>query len=266
MSEKFVQQVLDACEFSNQTALNIGAAEGRYINPLLEKYADVFACEADKWATGKVPAVKEAYDNTTSLDDMKKLENIYQVAITSSGNAPSVKETYERAISSLKQGILVPPFDFTRVRVIDKAIAPQLGMSKLYMSSLNVGRHTINEEHWKRHGSSWGYSSTYKEVESVTIDELCKNLYVGGIICDIEGGEALIFEGGRETLQNNSMDVVVELHESIDFRPMTEIFVNSGYKIYTEKGISNDGMVHALFSNRARWNLELPFFMEKVIL
>ena len=268
MSEKFVQQLIDATDpFMNKVALNIGTAEGRYIDPLLVKYGEVYAFEADGLSPGKVPAIKLAYEaalkNQISAPDLKK---VYETAIISSGGALTLKAAYDNAVKSLDKGDIVPLFDFNRVHVIDKAIGPESGTIKLYMSSLNVGRHTINEDHWKKQGTSWGYSNHFNLCKCVTIDEICNGLSVGMIVCDIEGGEALIFEGGKETLENNEIDVIIELHDDIDFRPMTKIFKELDYSIYTETGRSSDGMTHALFSNRAQWKSELPNFIDPVIL
>jgi FkbM family methyltransferase len=215
MSEHFVQQIIDAREVSKDIALDIGSAEGRYINPLLVKFAEVYAFEADKADITKVAYRKDTF----------------------------------------------PP----NVHVIDKAVSNKSGTVKLFMSDLNIGRHTINENHWKNQGKSWGYTDRYEEVEAITIDDICTgDKDVGFIKCDIEGGEALIFEGAISTLEHNLIDVVVELHEDIDFRSMTKIFTDLGYKIYTETGKSCDGMIHALFSNREQWEQHLPAFMERV--
>lgn len=217
MSERFVQQVIDAREKSSAIALDIGSAEGRYIEPLLVKFAEVYAFEADKADVTKVAYRKDTFPSN--------------------------------------------------VHIIDKAVSNKAGTVKLYMSDLNIGRHTINEDHWKNQGRSWGYSDRYEEVEAITIDDICPgDINVGFIKCDIEGGEALIFEGAKYTLEHNLLDAVIELHEEIDFRSMTKIFTDLGYDIYTETGKSCDGMIHALFSNREQWKENLPSFMEEVIL
>ena len=270
MSEKFVQQVIDATDPAmDKVALNIGTAEGRYINPLLVKYGEVYAFEADGFSPGKVPAIKLAYESAlkqqTTIADLKRA---YETAIVSSGGVLSLRDAYETALKSLNRGEVVSLFDFNRVHVIDKAVGPESGTIKLYMSSTNVGRHTINEDHWEKQktDAAWGYSNHFNLCECVTIDETCKSLKVGMILCDIEGGEALIFAGGRKTLRDNDIDVIVELHDEVDFRPMINIFKEFEYNIYTETGRSCDGMTHALFSNREQWKNELPTFMDPIIL
>ncbi len=217
MSERFVQQIIDAREKSNEIALDIGSAEGRYIEPLLVKFAEVYAFEADKADVTKVAYRKNTF----------------------------------------------PP----NVHIIDKAVSNKAGTVKLYMSDLNIGRHTINEDHWKNQGRSWGYTDRYDEVEAITIDDLLPGYSnVGFIKCDIEGGEALIFEGAKYTLEHNLIDVVIELHEDIDFRPMTKLFTDLDYSIYQESSKSDDGMIHALFSNRTQWEENMPLFMDLVVL
>jgi FkbM family methyltransferase len=266
MSELFVQQVIDSTETNvDKIALNIGAAEGRYIDPLLVKYREVYAIEADIFSPGKVPAVKSAYDAARNFNiSPSTLRTIYETAVISSGNASTLKNALEKVLTSLEKGQVVPLFDFERVTVFDKAIGPKHGTVKLYMSSLNVGRHTINEDHWKHHGQSWGYSDKFEEVESLTIDEISANKSIGSIVCDIEGGEALIFSGGRRTLRDNDIDAIIELHHDINFWPMINIFKDFGYNIYSEKNQSNDGMIHALFSNRDQWKNNLPSFMTPI--
>jgi len=266
MSEMFVQQVIDATDpFMDKVALNIGAAEGRYIDPLLVKYGEVYAIEADILAPGKVPAVKSAYYEARNFNiSPSTLKTIYETAVISSGNAPTVRAAYEKAALSLEKGIIVPLFNFERVTVFENAIGPKHGTVKLYTSSLNVGRHTINEDHWKHHGQSWGYSDKFEEVESLTIDEISANKPIGNIVCDIEGGEALIFSGGKTTLKDNDIDAIIELHHDINFWPMVNIFKDFGYSIYTETAQSSDGMVHVLFSKRTQWKNNLPSFMTTI--
>ena len=266
MSEKYVQQILDARETCNVAALNIGAAEGRYIPPLADKFSTVHAFEADIWSPGKVPAIKEAYKKaliSPSITEITKLTKLYENAIISSGHAPTVEAAYKAAMNILNQGVIASPFNWNNVYIIPKAVNSTCGKVKLYISDLNIGRHTINENHWQHHGATWGYSNKAEEVDAVTIDEYCKELVVGCIVCDIEGGEAFIFEGAKKTLANNEIDVIIELHDGINFNSMIDVFTELDYRLYLEVAQSDDGMNHALFSNRDQWKINIPDFMQK---
>jgi hypothetical protein len=74
-------------------------------------------------------------------------------------------------------------------------------------------------------------------------------LPVGFIKCDIEGGEAFIFEGALKTIESNIMDVMIEVHDGA----IAKLFNERGYKTYLESAQSVDGMMHVLFSNRDKW-------------
>jgi FkbM family methyltransferase len=198
MSECFVSMVIATLEYSDTIALDIGAAEGKYMMDLHPYFSEVYGFEAAK---EKIPYL-------------------------------------------LKH--------FKPEQVINKAISDKSGTTKLYKSVLEAGCHTINGG-WKDYVQEF-YDvddfNEYDEVEAITIDEFCEGKNVSFIKCDIEGGEAFIFNGAVKTLRNNKMDVVIELHPGIELDPLKEFFTELGYKIYGELEKPVDGMVHYLFSNR----------------
>jgi FkbM family methyltransferase len=124
---------------------------------------------------------------------------------------------------------------FDNVDVVGAAVTNFDGQIKLY-NCPNPGGHTISEavaDH-----KIWGHTrENYYEVPAVTLDTFCKDKVVSFMKIDIEGAENTMFEGAVETLKNNKMDIVIEVHRFVDTDKLFKFFTDLGYTIFDIDGI-----------------------------
>lgn len=125
------------------------------------------------------------------------------------------------------------------VEVVDAAITPVNGPIKLYVCSANPGGHTINEGVMGH--KIWGHSEdNFHTAIGHTLDTFWKN-YLGGepitfMKVDIEGAEDTAFEGATETLKNNKMNIIMEVHRFVDCERLFKLFTDLGYTVYDIDG------------------------------
>lgn len=117
---------------------------------------------------------------------------------------------------------------YDNVEIVQAACGLVDGVTKLYLND-NPGGHSISQRLAQE--KTWGHSEDkFIDVRTVRIDTFCKDLDVGFIKCDIEGGESFIFEAARETLDRCSPKVVLEVHQSVDYPPLFALFDGLGYR------------------------------------
>lgn len=142
--------------------------------------------------------------------------------------------------------------DFPNVTVHQTAITATDGKIKLY-NCPNPGGHTINEQVMEHR--VWGHKpEDFIEVEGITLDTFCKDKVISFMKVDIEGAENFIFEGATETLKNNKMDIVIEVHRFVDTERLYKLFTDLGYTVYDIDGIGRptkfDADQHYILTNR----------------
>ena len=124
---------------------------------------------------------------------------------------------------------------FHNVELVCKAVSNKTGRVKLYNSNDNCGGHTIAEDiaHLEKYGH---HKTDYREVASITIDDFCYiNKVVPNLIkVDIEGAEDFAFEGAINTLKNNIIDIVLEVHINVDTEKLSKFFHDLGYKFVAD--------------------------------
>lgn len=114
-----------------------------------------------------------------------------------------------------------------------KVIGTQNGKQQLWKSR-NKGGHTISE----KVGTSgrWGHKGKdFTQIDSVTLDTFSKDKDIKFIKCDIEGGEDIIFYHAREMLKEQGPVIMLETHDTVDFKNLYNLFVSCGYKCYDVK-------------------------------
>lgn len=145
---------------------------------------------------------------------------------------------------------------YPNVEIIPGAITATDGNVKLY-NCPNPGGHTINESVMGHR--IWGHDpESYHEVEGRTLDTFWKTVLLGKPISfmkvDIEGAENTVFEGAIETLKNNKMDIVIEVHRFVDCDKLFKLFADLGYVVYDIDGIGRPTTFtadnHYIISNR----------------
>jgi len=124
---------------------------------------------------------------------------------------------------------------YPHVEVIEAAVVPVPGKVKLY-NCPNPGGHTISEDVMGHR--IWGHNpDSYHEVQGIVLDDFCRNRKISFLKSDIEGAENTIFDGAIETLKNNKMDILIEIHRFVDCDRLFKFFTDLGYQIFDIDGI-----------------------------
>jgi len=108
------------------------------------------------------------------------------------------------------------------------------GMVNLYRC-WNPGGSTINEECPRFAG--WGHTwDNFISVPETTLDTFTKSYIPWNnlkfIKCDVEGAETFLFEHGKDTLLNNRLTMVLEVHQTVNFARLYQLFKEVGYQVY----------------------------------
>lgn len=141
-------------------------------------------------------------------------------------------EPHPDNITILKRNLASTP----NVEIVQAALSPVTGTVKLYNCSTNPGGHTLSEA-VTDHGI-WGHSrESFTEVDGITLDDFCKDKKVTFLKVDIEGAENSAFEGAIETLKNNKLDIIIEVHRFVDNEKLFKLFTDLGYTIFDIDGI-----------------------------
>ena len=94
-------------------------------------------------------------------------------------------------------------------------------------------------------------------VPGVTLDDYMKENKIENlrfIKMDIEGGEDFAWFGAEETLKNNYLDIVLEVHNEVDYARLHKYMTDQGYKFFDNKQQQVAGLkadTHYLVTNRA---------------
>src|SRR5271157_2550791 len=113
------------------------------------------------------------------------------------------------------------------------AISNNTGTCKLFTQPDNlitghsISKDIINHPNWQLD------KKRYMEVPCYTIDDFCseKNINPSFIKCDIEGGEAFIWETAVKTLKDNNLTIALEIHYGVDVDKLIKTFTDLNYHI-----------------------------------
>ena len=105
---------------------------------------------------------------------------------------------------------------YDQVTPVQKAVSHKKGKVKLYLSSTDVGAHTLREhhDHWQFDTKQ---SGDFVEVETVTMDEFFKDKLhpIDVIKMDCEGSEMAVLLGmGRVIKENPNLKMFIEFYPS----------------------------------------------------
>ncbi len=145
--------------------------------------------------------------------------------------------------------------DELNVKIVQKAISDQSRMAFLYQSTGNPGGHSISKA--VADVETWGHNPTnFIDVEHITLDDFVEENNITNLEfmkVDIEGAEGYVFEGAKNTLKNNKLDIMLETHQTYDCNKLHNFFFDLGYKWYTE-GLNQTKQIkhnaHYLLSNK----------------
>jgi len=152
--------------------------------------------------------------------------------------------------------------DLNNVEVINAGICNVDGPVKLFIQHAGDGRNKGGNSLslYVAEAKKWGHDPNRSiEVPGITLDTFCKERNINNlrlIKMDIEGGENFAWQGAKETLKNNKLDIVLETHDCVNFEDLFQFFKDYGYKIFD---LANDERVgmdkfklnsHYLITNR----------------
>ena len=126
----------------------------------------------------------------------------------------------------------------TRPNIIveEVAISNTTGICKLFTQPDNlITGHSISKDIIAH--PNWQLDKKrYIEVPCITIDDFCvkNNITPSFIKCDIEGGEAFIWETAIETLKNNNVIIALEIHYGVNVDKLLKIFTDLKYNVTTD--------------------------------
>lgn len=106
------------------------------------------------------------------------------------------------------------------VIIIEKAIKSETGKTFLY-KNINNNMHTTNINMAKTYDH---INFDFDEIECISLDDFCLDKKIKFIKCDVEGEEEYLFFGGEKTLKNNKMDILLELHDTINKKELLKYF------------------------------------------
>lgn len=138
------------------------------------------------------------------------------------------------------------------VEIVPKAVTATTGKIKLY-NCPNPGGHTISEAVMGHR--IWGHKpDSYHEVDGITLDDFCKDKKISFMKFDVEGAENELFQGAVETLKNNKLDILIEIHRFVDCDRLFNFFTDLNFKIYDIDGIGRPSTFsadnHYILTNR----------------
>ena len=147
--------------------------------------------------------------------------------------SPKFKQVYafepnEDNIRILKRNIR----NCSNVVIVPLAISNKTGTTKLYMCG-NPGGLSISEKIAAI--PTWGHSpDRYETVPTITLDDYIVRLRAvpSFIKMDIEAAEDFVWEGAVETLKNNKIMIMLEVHQTVDCPKLFKFFNNLGYQIW----------------------------------
>ena len=86
----------------------------------------------------------------------------------------------------------------------------------------------------------WGHDpNRFNIVKGITIDSFVKANRIKAlrlIKMDVEGGENFAWVGAAETLKNHQLDIILEVHNCVNYPKLWNLFVNAGYLISETSG------------------------------
>jgi FkbM family methyltransferase len=119
------------------------------------------------------------------------------------------------------------------IKVEEVAVSNTTGTCKLYTQPDNlITGHSISEDIVSHH--NWQLDKKrFMKVPCITIDDFCsqQNVAPSFIKCDIEGGEAFIWETAIKTLNEHNITIALEIHYGVDVERLAKIFTDLNYKI-----------------------------------
>lgn len=142
---------------------------------------------------------------------------------------------------------------FDNVEIIQGVISDVDGPAKLYNCIANHGGHTLSKAVMEK--AIWGHSpDDFLEVVGTTLDTFCKDKKVSFMKVDVEAAEDRIFNSAIETLKNNKLDMIVEVHQFVDYARLYKFFADLGFKVYDIDGVGRPETFiadqHYILSNR----------------
>ena len=144
-------------------------------------------------------------------------------------------EIAEETCDTLKQ--VLKTKGVSNVEVVNMAVMDKDGEAPMYYQGQNPknrGGNTMSTR--VAEAKKWGHDPNRKRmVQGITLDTFCKEREINNlrfIKMDIEGGEDFAWEGAIHTLENNYLDILLEVHNAVDYDKLQRFFMERKYNIY----------------------------------
>ena len=148
----------------------------------------------------------------------------------------------------------------SNIKLHNLAITDKDGTVKLYTtggggSGVNSGGNSVSPI--VAEAKTWGHNpQQYIEVPGRTLDTFIKENNIQNlrfIKMDIEGGENFAWYGALDTLENTKLDIILEVHQTVDLHRLYRFFKDFRFKIFESNGQAAKEFkhdTHYLLTNR----------------
>ena len=146
----------------------------------------------------------------------------------------------------------------SNAEVVNMGVSDQDGEFPMFAQApdpTDKGGNTLSKKVADR--KTWGHRpERFRMVTCVTLDTFCKDRNINNlrfIKMDIEGGEDFAWKGAIETLDNNYLDIILEVHNCVDYQALHKFFMERKYNVYDTKAQAAMFNVdsHYLVTNRS---------------
>lgn len=114
----------------------------------------------------------------------------------------------------------------------------QVKMYKQHNDPRGRGGNTLS--YFVAEQKKWGHDpNRFDIVKGITLDTFVKAHHIKKlrfIKMDIEGGENFAWRGASETLKNFKLDIILEVHNAVNYNQLYKLFKDHGYEIFNTNG------------------------------
>jgi FkbM family methyltransferase len=131
--------------------------------------------------------------------------------------------------------------NLVNVEIVPMAISNKTGVCEFLLSDYAEAS-SLKKDILTLPGNAWGVLVPI-QVPCITIDGFCelRGIEVDFIKMDIEGAEDFVWEGAHKAL-SRGVDIVMEVHRTVDVAKLQKLFEDHGYKI---EGWPGSGCIEA---------------------
>lgn len=123
----------------------------------------------------------------------------------------------------------------SHVTVLRAAVVDFDGLTEFYVNPQSRGGHITAPNVLS--SALWPYGRNATAVDGRTLDSLAREYgYPDVVKMDIEGAEEIAWRRGLELLREKNVDVILEVHQTVDLASLIGHFRYAGYAVRSENG------------------------------